>query len=160
SSKGTSMKRNLRHTTALLLAAMATLAVAACGGQAVKQAEDKTVLAHNAPPAPPPPAQTEESVVDATIVSGARGQAMAGLSAPRTMLQKAPATAGYWQPANTSKFSHNQPNAVKVAADDPVSTFSVDVDTASYGVVRDALNNGALPQADAVRVEEMVNYFD
>ena len=42
---------------------------------------------------------------------------------------------------------------------DPVSTFSIDVDTASYGVVRDALNNGALPPPDAVRVEEMVNYF-
>jgi len=71
-----------------------------------------------------------------------------------------PAGGRYWQPANTSKFSHDKPNPVKVTAQEPVSTFSIDVDTASYGVVRDAINNGALPQTDAVRVEEMVNYFD
>jgi Ca-activated chloride channel family protein len=45
-------------------------------------------------------------------------------------------------------------------ADDPVSTFSVDVDTASYSFVRRQLNDGVLPQVDAVRVEEMINYFD
>ena len=67
---------------------------------------------------------------------------------------------GYWQPANTSKFPDAKSNAVVVTAEQPVSTFSIDVDTASYGYVRDALNGGALPQADAVRVEEMVNYFD
>jgi Ca-activated chloride channel family protein len=49
---------------------------------------------------------------------------------------------------------------VKVTAQEPVSTFSIDVDTASYGVVRNALDDGALPPAQAVRVEEMVNYFD
>ena len=66
----------------------------------------------------------------------------------------------YWQPANTSKFPDAKPNSVKVTAEEPVSTFSIDVDTASYGIVRDALNSGALPPADAVRIEEMVNYFD
>ncbi|HEY0104786.1 MAG TPA: VWA domain-containing protein [Rhizomicrobium sp.] len=71
-----------------------------------------------------------------------------------------PAVAGYWQPSNTSKFPDAKPNAVIVTADQPVSTFSIDVDTASYGFVRDALNGGALPPADAVRIEEMVNYFD
>ncbi len=71
-----------------------------------------------------------------------------------------PGPTGYWQPANTSKYPDAQPNPIKVTADDPVSTFSIDVDTASYGVVRNALAGGALPPADAVRVEEMVNYFD
>jgi Ca-activated chloride channel family protein len=46
------------------------------------------------------------------------------------------------------------------AADDPVSTFSVDVDTAAYANVRRFLNRGALPRADAVRTEEIINYFD
>ena len=58
------------------------------------------------------------------------------------------------------KFSDVTPNPLKVAAKDPASTFSIDVDTASYAFVRNALNNGVLPQKDAVRVEEMVNYFD
>jgi len=75
------------------------------------------------------------------------------------MAASAPAPT-YWQPSNTSTFPDAKPNPVKITAEEPVSTFSIDVDTASYGVVRDALNNGALPQADAVRIEEMVNYFD
>jgi len=58
------------------------------------------------------------------------------------------------------KFSDITPNPLKVVAKDPVSTFSIDVDTASYAFVRNALNNGVLPQKDAVRVEEMINYFD
>ncbi len=58
------------------------------------------------------------------------------------------------------KFADITPNPLKVVAENPVSTFSVDVDTASYGFVRKALNNGVLPHKDAVRVEEMVNYFD
>ena len=44
--------------------------------------------------------------------------------------------------------------------DQPLSTFSVDVDTASYANVRRFLRDGTLPPADAVRVEEMINYFD
>ncbi|MDB5438576.1 MAG: hypothetical protein JWM33_1003, partial [Caulobacteraceae bacterium] len=51
-------------------------------------------------------------------------------------------------------------NSVKQVATDPVSTFSIDVDTASYANVRRFLNDGQKPPADAVRVEEMVNYFD
>ena len=58
------------------------------------------------------------------------------------------------------RFDHVADNPVKQVATDPVSTFSIDVDTASYGFVRRALSSGSLPPADAVRVEEMVNYFD
>lgn len=50
-------------------------------------------------------------------------------------------------------------NPVKRVADDPVSTFSIDVDTASYAMVRRSLKDGALPDPDSVRVEEMINYF-
>ena len=57
------------------------------------------------------------------------------------------------------RFADVAPNPVKVVAEEPVSTFSIDVDTASYGFVRASLNRGVLPPADAVRVEEFVNYF-
>ncbi len=50
-------------------------------------------------------------------------------------------------------------NPVKSALESPVSTFSIDVDTASYSFVRRSLKEGMLPQPDTVRVEEMVNYF-
>ncbi len=61
--------------------------------------------------------------------------------------------------ANTEAFITAPANPVHVTAEDPVSTFSVDVDTASYAVVRSSLNNGQLPPPEAVRIEEMVNYF-
>ena len=57
------------------------------------------------------------------------------------------------------RFAGFDPNPVKVVAEEPVSTFSIDVDTASYGFVRASLNGGVLPQMDAVRIEELVNYF-
>ena len=60
---------------------------------------------------------------------------------------------------NTEAFSDAPQNALKVTAEDPVSTFSIDVDTASYAVVRSSLMNGMLPPPEAVRIEEMVNYF-
>ena len=50
-------------------------------------------------------------------------------------------------------------NGIKQVAAEPVSTFSLDVDTASYSFARRALNAGEMPQKDAVRVEEMINYF-
>ena len=59
----------------------------------------------------------------------------------------------------TDKFPDKDANGVMLVADQPVSTFSVDVDTASYAVVRRSLVNGAKPAPAAVRVEEMVNYF-
>jgi Ca-activated chloride channel family protein len=58
------------------------------------------------------------------------------------------------------RFESITPNPVKVVAEEPVSTFSIDVDTASYAFVRRALNNGVLPQKNAVRIEELINYFD
>ncbi len=60
---------------------------------------------------------------------------------------------------DTEAFANAEANGVKVTAEAPVSTFSVDVDTASYAVVRASLNAGQLPPPDAVRIEEMVNYF-
>lgn len=60
---------------------------------------------------------------------------------------------------NTEAYANEAPNPVKVTAEEPVSTFSIDVDTASYAVVRSSLTGGYLPTPDQVRIEEMVNYF-
>jgi Ca-activated chloride channel homolog len=60
---------------------------------------------------------------------------------------------------NRDKFDAREINPVKQVATEPVSTFSIDVDTASYAFVRRALNAGHLPPKDSVRVEEMINYF-
>ncbi|MDR1543605.1 MAG: von Willebrand factor type A domain-containing protein [Prevotellaceae bacterium] len=56
-------------------------------------------------------------------------------------------------------YSHNSENRFKFAKDVPLSTFSIDVDAASYSNVRRFLNQGQIPPADAVRTEELINYF-
>jgi Ca-activated chloride channel homolog len=65
----------------------------------------------------------------------------------------------YYQDQGRDKFADIETNPVKIVKDEPVSTFSIDVDTASYSFVRGSLNENVLPQKDAVRVEEMINYF-
>jgi len=62
-------------------------------------------------------------------------------------------------PFNTETYDHIRDNAFVLVAQDPRSTFSVDVDTASYSIVRRFLRDGQLPPKDAVRVEELINYF-
>ena len=60
---------------------------------------------------------------------------------------------------DTSDYGHFIENPFLAALDNPLSTFSIDVDTASYSIVRRFINNGTLPPREAVRVEEMINYF-
>jgi Ca-activated chloride channel homolog len=60
---------------------------------------------------------------------------------------------------NREQYAKIQENNIKRVSEEPVSTFSIDVDTASYANVRRFLKNGELPRKDAVRVEEMINYF-
>jgi Ca-activated chloride channel family protein len=63
------------------------------------------------------------------------------------------------EPVNRESYAHFDDYGIKLVAESPVSTFSIDVDTGSYSNVRRMLNNGQLPVKDAVRVEELINYF-
>ena len=60
---------------------------------------------------------------------------------------------------STATYDHILENPFLDTKDNPLSTFSTDVDTASYSNVRRFINEGSLPPKDAVRVEEMINYF-
>ncbi|MCM2335455.1 MAG: VWA domain-containing protein, partial [Pseudomonas sp.] len=62
--------------------------------------------------------------------------------------------------ANTERYAERADNPVQRTTEQPVSTFSVDVDTGSYSNVRRLLADGQRPPADAVRAEEFINYFD
>lgn len=105
----------------------------------------------------------------------ARGFAGAGADASRMMMAESmpyapppgvvvplpePMPPQYYQDEGRDKFQDFKPSPVKLVANEPVSTFSIDVDTASYSLVRRELNNGIIPNPDAVRIEELVNYFD
>ncbi|MCH8805580.1 MAG: von Willebrand factor type A domain-containing protein, partial [Planctomycetes bacterium] len=61
--------------------------------------------------------------------------------------------------SNTEAYARVVDNPFLVVMNSPLSTFSIDVDTASYANVRRFLGQGQLPPPDAVRIEEMINYF-
>ena len=95
--------------------------------------------------------------------SSANVASVQAVAADSTAKMVAPApspTSVYGTEENTEKYQKTETNSVKSVGQEPVSTFSIDVDTGSYTNVRRFLNEGSLPPKDAVRVEEMVNYFD
>lgn len=63
-------------------------------------------------------------------------------------------------PHNTEEYDVIHENTFKTPQKDALSTFSIDVDAASYSNVRRVINSGNLPQKDMVRIEEMINYFN
>jgi len=103
-------------------------------------------LAGSSPPPPAPPPPPPASTADRARISG--------FSSAQAMPQPRPGD------INRDRYEHVEINPVHVTTEDPVSTFSIDVDTASYAVVRRHLNSCELPPQDAVRIEEMINYFD
>lgn len=96
-------------------------------------------------------AEGEADDVQATMA----GEAPADSAAPEQQLYAEPAV--NW---NTERYAHIEENGFKNAAATPLSTFSIDVDTAAYSLIRRHLNEGHLPPGGAVRIEEMLNYFD
>ncbi|MDB5923026.1 MAG: hypothetical protein JWN13_1962, partial [Betaproteobacteria bacterium] len=135
---------------------LATLVLAGCQGT-----ERPRPLVQEAAPAK---AETRAAAKpEARPVASADARAL-------TRSKPAPAFAPYYAPAQklaaqpatypgVNRFPDKEANGVVSVAEHPVSTFSVDVDTASYAFVRRYLTSGQLPPPEAVRVEEMVNYF-
>ncbi|RAJ10623.1 Ca-activated chloride channel family protein [Chitinophaga skermanii] len=107
----------------------------------------------------------QESVVMSNVTQPTQ-HAKVMIRGVSTMSNKAtppPAGAyGYYSYADRQEESYAsiKDNAFRNVKDEALSTFSIDVDRAAYSNIRRFLNNGQLPPADAVRVEEMVNYFD
>jgi Ca-activated chloride channel family protein len=127
----------------------------------------------SAPPAPPPPPPPPpvlvlpappvilpSTAVNEVVVTGSRvTQDASGYtsSAPALSNSRVP---GVPATPDTERYPDATPNPVRRVADEPVSTFSIDVDTASYANVRRFIDEGRAPPADSVRVEELINYFD
>ncbi|BCG79988.1 YfbK domain-containing protein [Mesorhizobium sp. 113-3-3] len=112
----------------------------------------------------PAPAPTGEFALDGSTRTAPYASRVARvpgadskLMAPQPTI--APADQVAPQEENRNRVQDFKTNPVHAALEDPVSTFSIDVDTASYSFVRRSLKEGSVPQADTVRVEEMINYF-
>ncbi|MEO9825032.1 MAG: VWA domain-containing protein [Paracoccaceae bacterium] len=115
-------------------------------------------------------AEMEQSEVVSTLQTRERfsGDVAGGVSglvaAPQPSVVnrriQAPADQIIIQPeSNTDAYANAPENPLKVTGEEPVSTFSIDVDTAAYAVARTWLMGGQMPPAEAVRVEEIMNYF-
>ncbi|HET9335127.1 MAG TPA: VWA domain-containing protein [Sphingomicrobium sp.] len=138
--------------------ALGALLLASCAGSSI----DNKVAS--------PPAETEvqEAAADASgiVVTGSRisGQHLESRS-PVAMMPAPPPPPPpgimppYYQDVGRDKFNSFAENGFMVVREAPVSTFSIDVDTASYSWVRASLNQNVLPQPASVRTEELVNYF-
>ncbi|WP_027061598.1 VWA domain-containing protein [Mesorhizobium loti] len=121
----------------------------------VNEPESATLRAYK-----PAPAPTGEFALDGTTNAPSRVARMpADESKLMAPLPTAPADQIAPQEENRNRIEGVKTNPVHAALQDPVSTFSIDVDTASYSFVRRSLKEGSVPQADTVRVEEMINYF-
>ena len=144
-----------------LLRERAQPALADRSAQRANASRDEIDVAHLVPPPPPappaPPAPAEAKAV--------RHPPPVQLATMSPMTLEAVAVGGAMpQPLpgdiNTENYADHEDNAVMRVAEQPLSTFSIDVDTGSYTNVRRMLNDGQLPPRDAVRAEEFINYFD
>ncbi len=144
-----------------------TLLVIACA-RTVPKEEDQAA-------AESPPAAEVEALADSAQVSRKAKLAnapaeqrlresyqAAGAAIAPPLASPDPLGAGRYAPMvqDRETYAHVEDGSVLRVAEHPVSTFSIDVDTGSYSNIRRFLRDGALPRQDAVRVEEMINYFD
>jgi Ca-activated chloride channel homolog len=153
--------------------------------QRLAKPTEEPELVVNAPPRPeaeaadavmvalPEKSEAKARTQPATVVSaaptsttgfGTKGEAgLSGGSASHFAMRKKVSSGfapeGEMDGSNTESYSHLAESDFFQVGDQPLSTFSIDVDTASYAVIRRYLNSGALPPVDAVRIEEMINYF-
>ena len=103
-------------------------------------------------------AKSENSVNQVAVSSAPMARSLPGAASKEFRRESMPIA----PPAESDRdrFKDVEENRVKLVAQEPVSTFSIDVDTVSYSFVRRQLNRGAMPQESAIRVEELINYFD
>lgn len=94
------------------------------------------------------------------VMSNMAADSTRKMIAPAAYMAAMPSPESVRLEQNTEKYQKNEVNPIYRVADQAVSTFSIDVDTGSYSNTRRFLNDGRLPPVDAVRAEEMINYFD
>jgi Ca-activated chloride channel family protein len=156
----------------VLALGLAVIALASCAKSGVDQLaglSDRTKPADVAES--PPPASESDSII---VTANRRAETVQGVPvivnvapAESQITGKSMAPSVQFEPRfpmpppyiGRDRFTAVAQNAFKVAREEPVSTFSIDVDTASYAWVRAALNQNLLPQPASVRTEELLNYF-
>lgn len=133
--------------------------IAGCAGKAPEElakapTSPPDMVALPPPPPPPPPTPSYALSDQAVVVTGSRVRSPASAEfayyAPPVMVATDP---------GREQYDGKEVSPVKLTSAEPVSTFSVDVDTGAYANTRRFLTQGMMPPQDAVRTEEMINYF-
>lgn len=148
----------MRGTRLIATAALCAV-IAGCASKAPEKLAEAppppSLPAPPPPPPPPPPPAYAPAPAQAVVVTGSRVRTGAVASeaayfAPPVMVATDP---------GREKYDGKEVSPVKLTSAEPVSTFSVDVDTGAYANARRFLTQGMMPPQDAVRTEEMINYF-
>ena len=154
---------NTKYTPLILGISIILLFSSACGGAAATE-EPAIPIAHFEPV---PPAEPADEPAEEPFISGEpeMGPAPALSGRDETFTQSQPMA-----PSKSGNPKDDEPydmffedygvNPIIDTEDDHLSTFALDVDTGSYTVMRNYINDGYLPPEEAVRVEEYVNYFE
>ncbi|WP_172202418.1 VWA domain-containing protein [Niveibacterium sp. COAC-50] len=155
---------HLHARNATLLAALAVLTTA-CGTNGLSTAAEQDAGTNNAQATAKADAVRAESAVRAGAEQKRRAETREAVAAPAPLAKAVMAQPTLMampapMPAeDRERYNPIKDNGVVAAAEQPFSTFSIDVDTGAYANVRRFLNEGRLPAPDAVRVEELINYF-
>jgi Ca-activated chloride channel family protein len=148
------MKVSLLRVRAVAPLTLAALLITACTQNLEKTANNESFVRETSPPS-----RTE--IISNHNLSIASDVAVESLASQKLMVRQAEhLISPPMQAENRERYAPHQRNQTVRVADEPVSTFSIDVDTGSYANVRRFLTNGQIPPDQAVRVEELLNYFD
>lgn len=139
--------------TNVSLCIAAALMVAACGDPSHRHNSGEKVSVINSTPDEVTPDEVIEEDVEITSNEAALMEPSA--NATSKMILSSPP-----QQRNAETYKEIKENSFVAVAQQPVTTFSADVDRAAYANVRRIIGYGKIPPKDAVRIEEMVNYFD
>ncbi|MDH3971801.1 MAG: VWA domain-containing protein, partial [Gammaproteobacteria bacterium] len=150
------------HYTAIVISALTVLLVGACTVEPTDQAvrTTPTVAVEQQDPALESEVrrhelvQLDEAPARLQQLSGRRDFYTAMPAASGIAKLRAPS-----EPVNRENYAHFSDNPLQRVSEDPFSTFSIDVDTGAYSNMRRMLNAGNRPLKDAIRTEELINYF-
>ncbi|MEP0393459.1 MAG: VWA domain-containing protein [Erythrobacter sp.] len=135
----------------VIIGHIALLAACSTGpGDLASTSDAPTEVAVSPPPPPPPPPSLLQAETVAVTGSRVAKVGANGFYAPPVVVPRDP---------GRERYDGEEVAPVKLTNAEPVSTFSVDVDTGAYANTRRFLRQGALPPRNAVRTEEMINYF-
>lgn len=149
----------LRTSRLTVLYLVATLLAACTTTSSPPPAAEAPPAVADAVAPPPPPAPAVTAMPEA-IASGQQASSKRMASATGAYLMAVPVYLPPPVAQDRENYQAPEQSPVRLVSEQPVSTFSIDVDTGSYSNSRRILGEGRLPPEDAVRVEEFINYFD